>query len=38
MLECSAVYKFCKDDISKIENYEQAINDKENIIKKYNQK
>lgn len=23
--------KYCKDDISKIENYEEAINDKENI-------
>jgi len=23
--------KYCKDEISKIENYEQAINDKENI-------
>lgn len=31
MLENSGVYRFCKDDISKIENYEQAINDKENV-------
>lgn len=31
MLENSGVYKFCKDDISKIENYEQAINDTENV-------
>lgn len=31
MISLNTAKKYCKDDISKIENYEQAINDKENI-------
>lgn len=28
---CLTAYAYCKDDISKIENYEQAVNDKEHV-------
>ena len=30
MINTYRTKRYCKDDISKIENYEQAINDKEN--------
>lgn len=28
---CLTAYAYCKDDVSKIENYEQAMNDKEHV-------
>lgn len=31
MISESSAKQFCKDDINKIENYEQAINDKDNL-------